>query len=118
MGCERSLPGLSDVEPAGCDASAPFKARDHRLGEHPTAGSNRVAAGGAATHRNLSLADAYHLPCCEAADISGGVWELYGFGPQRGYSVLIRAYWGSRPTKAMQVAAERAIRTLRLPPGR
>lgn len=65
--------------------------------------------------RNYSLADAYHFRCCEAALIGGGAWELYGFGPKRAYSVIVRVYWGSPPIKARKSAAQRAIRTLRLP---
>jgi hypothetical protein len=64
--------------------------------------------------RGYSLAHAYRFPCCEAVPI-GGVWELYGFGPQRAYSVIVDVYWGSGPTRAMQAAARRAISTLRLP---
>lgn len=64
-----------------------------------------------------SLADAYHFPCCESVGI-GGSWELYGFGPSRSYSVVVDVYWGSRPTKAMEAAAQRAIGTLRLPKAR
>jgi hypothetical protein len=68
--------------------------------------------------RNYSLTDAYHFPCCEATLIGGGAWELYGFGQKRTYSVLIRVYWGSPPTRAMKAVAQRAIRTLRLPQAR
>jgi hypothetical protein len=64
--------------------------------------------------RNYALANAYHFPCCEAAGI-GGAWELYGFGPEHRYSVIVRVYWGSPPSKVMQESAQRAIRTLRLP---
>jgi hypothetical protein len=64
---------------------------------------------------HYSLADAYRFACCEAAGVRGGEWELYGFGPKRAYSVLVRIYWGSRPTSVMKAEAERAIHTLRLP---
>jgi hypothetical protein len=70
-------------------------------------------------HRRVSvryaLADAYRFACCKAANVRGGEWELYGFGPKRAYDVLIRIYWGSRPTKHMKAQAERALRGLRLP---
>jgi hypothetical protein len=45
---------------------------------------------------HYSLADAYHLACCEAATLGAGEWELYGFGPKRAYSVLIRIFWVRR----------------------
>jgi hypothetical protein len=67
--------------------------------------------------RSSLLGDASRFPCCEAVGI-GGAWELYGFGPKHAYSVLVDVYWGSRPTKAMKAAAQRAISTLRLPAAR
>jgi hypothetical protein len=67
--------------------------------------------------RGYSLAHAYRFRCCEAVTI-GGDWELYGFGPERAYSVIVDAYWGSAPTRAMQAAAQRAISTMRLPAAR
>ena len=65
--------------------------------------------------RNYSLDAAHRFPCCEAARIGGGDWELYGFGPERAYSVVIDVYWGSVPSEEMRQAAQRAIRSLRLP---
>jgi hypothetical protein len=61
-----------------------------------------------------SLDGAYRFPCCEAVRI-GGSWEMYGFGRRHAYSVVVDVYWGSRPTAAMEAAAQRAIATLRLP---
>ena len=76
-------------------------------------------AGWPPDHRRVSahysLADAYHFACCEGAPIKGGEWELYGFGPKRAYSVLIRIYWGSPPTASMEAEATRAVHALRLP---
>jgi len=74
--------------------------------------------GGRRISVDYSLADAYRFPCCEAAYIGGGEWELYGFGPRRAYSVLVRIYWGSPPTPRMRRAATRAIHALRLPAAR
>jgi hypothetical protein len=74
--------------------------------------------GGRRITIHSSLTDAYRFACCEAAYIDGGEWELYGFGPRRAYSVLIRIYWGSPPTRAMKRQAVRALRTLRLPQAR
>lgn len=72
-------------------------------------------AGGRRVSAHYSLADAYRFPCCEAAYIGGGEWELYGLGPSRAYSVLIRIYWGSPPTVRMKQEAVRAIHALRFP---
>jgi hypothetical protein len=65
--------------------------------------------------KSYALKDAYHFACCEAARNIGGEWELYGFGPKHAYSVIVRVYWGSKPTRAMRAAAQRAIGTMRLP---
>lgn len=67
--------------------------------------------------RSYSLRDAYRFSCCEAVPI-GGAWELYGFGPDRAYSVIVDVYWGSSPTIAMRAAAQRAISTVQLPAAR
>jgi hypothetical protein len=71
------------------------------------------------SHRHLSHLDslegAWRWACCDGAYIRGGVWELYGFGPDRAYSVLIRIYWGSPPTAALKAEVTRAVRALRLP---
>ena len=79
-------------------------------------------AAGWPNHRRfsprLSLSDAYHFACCEAVSIGGGEWELYGFGPKRAYTVLVRVYWGSPPTRTMKAQATRALRALRLPRAR
>jgi hypothetical protein len=64
------------------------------------------------------LADAYKFACCEGAHVPGGEWELRGWGPKRAYTVLIRIYFGSRPSRAMKMKAQRALDRLRLPHAR
>jgi hypothetical protein len=66
----------------------------------------------------LDLRRARHLPCCEGAYVAGGVSELTGLGPQRAYSVIVRIYFGSRPTAALRAKAQRALDRLELPPPR
>jgi hypothetical protein len=66
----------------------------------------------------LSLNAARHLPCCEAAPIGGGDWELAGTGDRHAYSVVVRIYFGSPPTTAMRPQAASALRQLQLPPAR
>ncbi len=63
----------------------------------------------------LSLADARRLPCCEAAAVRGGDWELAGAGRGRAYSVIVRVYFGSPPTRTMRDEAQRALDRLELP---
>jgi hypothetical protein len=64
---------------------------------------------------HLSLAQAFRFPCCDGAGIAGGAWELYGFGPTKRYTVLVRVFWGSAPTTAIKAAAQRALDRLELP---
>jgi hypothetical protein len=66
----------------------------------------------------LTLSAARRLLCCEGERVAGGNWELTGAGPRRAYSMIVRIYFGSRPTKAMQAQAQRALDALRLPPAR
>jgi len=64
----------------------------------------------------LDLSRARRLPCCEAAYVAGGVYELAGSGPRRAYSVIVRVFFGSRPTNARRNEAQRALERLELPP--
>jgi hypothetical protein len=63
----------------------------------------------------LMLSAAKRFDCCEAAPVAGGEWELTGAGPGRAYSVIVRIYFGSRPTSAMRAQAQRALDQLALP---
>jgi hypothetical protein len=63
----------------------------------------------------LDLSDARHLPCCEGTGVAGGVYDLTGSGPRRAYSVIVRVFFGSRPTSAARAAAQRALLRLALP---
>jgi hypothetical protein len=66
----------------------------------------------------LTLTAAKRFDCCEAAPVAGGEWELTGAGPGRAYSVIVRIYFGSRPTSAMRQQAQHALDQLALPPPR
>lgn len=70
------------------------------------------------TSTHLALADAYRFACCEGAEVPGGEWELYGWGPRHSYSVLVRVYFGSRPSRTMRADAQRALDALILPRAR
>jgi hypothetical protein len=72
-------------------------------------------AGRRVTALYYSLVHPYRFPCCEATRVPGGEWEFYAYGPQRTYALLIRIYWGSKPTAAMMLDAKRVLRSLRLP---
>jgi hypothetical protein len=67
------------------------------------------------TPLRLDLRKARHLACCEAEYVAGGNYELTGYGPKRAYSVIVRIYFGSRPTNGMLAQAQRALNHLQLP---
>ena len=53
--------------------------------------------------------------CCEAAYVAGGSYDLVGRGPSGGYSVIVRIYFGSPPTRSTRLQAQRALDRLELP---
>jgi hypothetical protein len=63
----------------------------------------------------LDLTKARRFACCEGAYVAGGEYELGGSGPGRNYSVIVRIYFGSRPTSASRAEAQRALDHLHLP---
>lgn len=65
----------------------------------------------------LDLARAEHFRCCDGpVSVAGGDYQLTGHGPNRAYSVIIRVFFGSRPTRGLRARAQRALSLLRLPP--
>ena len=74
-----------------------------------------VAFDGRRVTTTYRLDHAYRFPCCEAAAIAGGEREMYGFGPKRRHSVVIRVYFASPPNRPAIQHAQRAIDALRLP---
>jgi hypothetical protein len=63
----------------------------------------------------LDLGKAKRFDCCEAAYVAGGEYELTGYGPGRIYSVIVRVYFGSKPTRERRAQAQRALDRLHLP---
>ena len=55
----------------------------------------------------------YH--CCDGTTIAGGEYALAGAGPAAAYSVTVRVYFGSPPTRSMRALAQRALDQLELP---
>lgn len=63
----------------------------------------------------LDLHYARHLACCDGpVRVVGGMYELAGFGPDRAFSMIVRVYFGSRPTRATIASAQRALGRLRI----
>jgi hypothetical protein len=69
--------------------------------------------GGEAPLR-LDVAVARRCACCEAIRIPAE-YELSGYGPGGVYSVIVRIYFGSMPTKALRADVQRALGRLALP---
>jgi hypothetical protein len=63
----------------------------------------------------FNLGGAEHFACCEAMGLVAGDYELTGYGPGRAYSVIVRIYFGSRPTSVLRAEARRALDQLELP---
>jgi hypothetical protein len=63
--------------------------------------------------RRLDRARRY--PCCDGTYVAGGEYELAGAGPGAAYSVIVRVYFGSPPTRSMRAQAQRALDRLELP---
>ncbi len=64
----------------------------------------------------LDLRRASHLACCDGpVRVAGGTYELAGYGPRRAYSMIVRVYFGSRPTKSLVAEAQLALDHLELP---
>jgi hypothetical protein len=64
---------------------------------------------------DLRLAHATHYPCCDGTYVAGGEYGLAGAGPSAAYSVIVRVYFGSPPTRSMRAQAQRALYHLELP---
>jgi hypothetical protein len=63
----------------------------------------------------LRLARATRSACCDGTYVAGGQYALRGVGPAAAYSVIVRVYFGSTPTRAMRAEAQRALDHLQLP---
>ena len=63
----------------------------------------------------LRLDKARRYPCCDGTYVAGGEFALTGAGPGLAYSVIVRVYFGSIPTRSMRAQAQRALDHLELP---
>ncbi len=66
----------------------------------------------------LRLDRARRYPCCDGTYVAGGEYALAGAGPAAAYSVAVRVYFGSPPTRSMRTQAQRALDHLELPAAR
>jgi hypothetical protein len=102
--------------------------RDRRTADPPDATLSRLPRGAilvfatiyesgltAGRRVQLRLDRARRFPCCDGTYVPGGEYALSGVGPGAAYSVIVRVYYGSRPTRAMRGQAQRALDHLVLP---
>ena len=73
------------------------------------------SAGAPGRPVDLRFDRARRVPCCDGTYVAGGEYELAGAGPDAAYSVIVRIYFGSPPTRAMRAQAQRALDRLVLP---
>ena len=105
--------------------------RDRRIADPPDATLSRlppsailvfatVYESGRKSGKRISLRldRATRFPCCDGTYVAGGEFALAGAGPAAAYSVIVRVYFGSRPTRSMRAFAQRALGHLVLPPPR
>ena len=76
-----------------------------------------IYESGRTTQRQIALRfdRATRYPCCDGTYVAGGEYALAGAGPAAAYSVNVRIYFGSPPTRAMRAQAQRALDHLKLP---
>jgi hypothetical protein len=67
---------------------------------------------------DLRLDRVRRYACCDGTYVAGGAYGLSGAGPSAAYSVIVRVYFGSPPTRSMRAQAQRALDHLELPPPR
>ena len=101
--------------------------RDRPTADPPDATLSRLPRGGivvfaviyqtAQVERQivLRLDKAKRYPCCDGTHVAGGEYGLAGAGPGLSYSVIVRVYFGSLPTRSMRANAQRALDQLKLP---
>jgi hypothetical protein len=63
----------------------------------------------------LRLDRAGRYPCCDGTYVAGGEYGLAGAGPAAAYSVIVRVYFGTPPTRSMRAQAQGALEQLELP---
>lgn len=76
-----------------------------------------IYESGRKTERPIELrfVRARRFPCCDGTYVAGGEYGLSGRGPRNAYSVIVRVYFGSKPTRSMRTQAQRALDRVELP---
>ena len=122
------VPGIASPKEASAWIAKGVRYRDRATADPPDATLSQlprrailvfavVYESGQATQRRirLRLGRATRHPCCDGTYVAGGEYALAGTGPAAAYSVIVRVYFGSPPTRSMRTQAQRALDHLELP---
>ncbi len=123
-----AVPGVTSPKESTAWMARGVRYRDRRTADPPDATLSRLPRQGivvfVAVYESgrieqalidLSLDRAQRYPCCDGTYVAGGEYGLAGAGPNGAYSVIVRVYFGSAPTRAMRTQAQRAVDHLVLP---
>lgn len=122
------VPGVASPKESTAWTARGVRYRDRRTADPPDATLSHLPrsailvfatiyeSGRSAGRRiQLRLDRARRFPCCDGTYVPGGEYALSGLGPGAAYSVIVRIYFGSRPTRSMRAQAQRALDHLELP---
>jgi len=122
------VPGIDSPKQSTAWTARGVRYRDRPTADPPVATLARLPRQGivvfaviyqSAPHRGrritLRLDRARRYPCCDGTYVAGGEYALAGAGPGAAYSVIVRVYFGSPPTRALRTQAQRALERLELP---
>ena len=122
-----SVPGIDSPKESTAWTARGVRYRDRPTADPPVATLARLPRQGVvvfaviyqsaqrARRIALRLDRAKRYPCCDGTYVAGGEYALAGAGPAAAYSVIVRVYFGSPPTRALRVQAQRALERLELP---
>jgi hypothetical protein len=121
-------PGVASPKESTAWMTRGVRYRDRRTADPPVATLSHlprrailvfatIYESGPSPRRRIELRfdRATRYPCCDGTYVAGGEYALAGAGPAAAYSVIVRVYFGSRPTRPMRAAAQRALDRLVLP---
>ena len=121
------VPGIESPKESTAWAARGVRYRDRPTADPPVATLARLPRQGVvvfaviyqsaqrARRIALRLDRAKRYPCCDGTYVAGGEYALAGAGPAAAYSVIVRVYFGSPPTRALRAQAQRALERLELP---
>jgi hypothetical protein len=122
-----SVPGIDSPKESTAWTARGVRYRDRPTADPPVATLARLPRQGVvvfaviyqsaqrARRIALRLDRAKRYPCCDGTYVAGGEYALAGAGPAAAYSVIVRVYFGSPPTRALRAQAQRALERLELP---